>query len=163
MPAHIGILDTLKIPFAALAQLGPGKFSKATRGMGRSTPAELYAFQKKAVDKRNTRIPGYTQYRYYLNRFDPNKAAPVSPVPGQAGYSNAVDRNEWDLYLKPDTTFDSTIKAALAKHKTEGWEVCFVSQEGDDKTLKRIEIKRGKGNMSITLWSASDGANTQLF
>ena len=113
MPARIGIIDTLKIPLAAIAQFGPTKFAKKSN-MGRLTPAELYELRKDSLEKRNTTFKRYSEFRYYLNKFDPNKAAPTSGVQVTAGsYLDAADQNEWDLYLKAGTAFDTTVKAAL--------------------------------------------------
>src|SRR5262245_36844924 len=101
MPARIGIIDTLKIPLASIAQLGPTKFAKKSN-MGLLTPAELYEKRKEHIEARNTTCTGYIEFRYYLNRFDPNKTAPTSGLKVTAGaYLEAVDNNEWDLYLKP--------------------------------------------------------------
>jgi hypothetical protein len=143
MPARIGILDTLKIPLAAIAQLGPTKFAKKSN-MGHLTPAELYEKRKESIEKRNTTCKSYNEFRDYLNKFDPNKAEP------------------WDLYLKPGTAFDNTIKAALDRR--EGWTVTFVSEKDvlHRRELKRIEAKGGKGHMSITLWSSKGSAAAAL-
>ena len=162
MPARIGIIDTLKIPLATIAQYGPTKFAKRSN-MGRLSAAELYEKRKESLESRNTTFDNYRDFRFHANRFDPNKQETTSAAKVNAGaYFEAVDQNEWDLYLKPGTAFDNTVKATL--DKKEGWTVTFVSEKHHQrrKELKRLEAKRGLGHMSITLWSAKGSAADAL-
>lgn len=157
MPAHIGFFEKLKIPALAIAQFTPTRLGKKVSNMGYVTPADIHRTMEAARDRRNHFEAGYEGYRHYLNKYDPNKQEPTSALKSMAGmYLPAVDANEWALYLKPGTTFDNAIKTVLDRN--EGWKIDFVGQKRDSTSLKRIEIKRGKGNMSITLWSCSGSA-----
>lgn len=157
MPAHIGFFAKLKIPAATIAQFVPTKVGKKLSSMGHLTPADIYKNMETHRDRRNHFETGYDDYRYYLNEYDPNKQERTSGLKSMAGmYLPSVDANEWDLYLKPGTSFDNAVKTVLDRN--EGWTIDFVGHKRDWTSLKRIEIKRGKGHMSITLWSCSGSA-----
>ncbi|MBX3499624.1 MAG: hypothetical protein KF889_09285 [Alphaproteobacteria bacterium] len=92
-----------------------------------------------------------------MNKHGPNHREPTSKKAAlSGGYWPSVDTNEWDLYLKPGTTFDNAVKTVL--DRKEGWRIDFVGHKSDWKSLKRIEIKRGKDHISVTLWSCTGSA-----
>lgn len=160
MPAHIGILTHLKLPLAFLYQFGPGKKSKSMRSMGLVSPAVVYRAKKADTEKRNYRAMNYDDYREHLDRYDPYyKAQPADREFGGQVRCPPVDKQEWDNYLKPDTSFDQTVAAAIAA----GWKITLVGAKSNFRALKRIEAKRTQGAMSITLWSAAGSANGKLF
>jgi len=157
MPAHIGFFQTLKIPLLSVVQFTPTKLGRSTSSMGYVTPSTMYQTMETDRDRRNNYEKSYQGYRYHLNKYDPNRQEPTSKNPALAdGYWPSVDATEWDLYLKPGTTFDNAVKTVL--DRKEGWTIDFVGHKNNWKSLKRIEIKRGKGFMSVTLWSCTGSA-----
>jgi hypothetical protein len=156
MPAYIGFFTQLKIPVLSVMQFTPTKTGKKISKMGYVTPADIHNTMKVDRDRRNSYVGSYDGYRHHLNMHDPNKSEPTSNIQGMNTYRAPVDANEWDLYLKPGTTFDKAVKTVL--DRKEGWKIDFVGHKNDWKSLKRIEIKRGEGFMSITLWSCTGSA-----
>lgn len=159
MPAHIGFAQMMKIPLGFLYQLAPTKGAAEIRSMGIASPLDIYKGKLKTAESRDRFVRDYVAYRKHLDQYEPAKAAKKG-TDGQKRMT-PVDASEWDLYLKPDTTFDKAVRTILDRQ--EGWTIDLVTRKSDAKALKRIEAKRGKGHMSITMWSCNGSANGRLF
>ena len=157
MPAHIGFFEKLKVPVLSVVQFTPTDLGKHTSKMGYVTPGQIYQTMKNDRDNRESTATTYLGFRQHLNKFDPHKKESTTTFMNMGStYLKAADANEWDLYLKPGTTFDNGVRTVL--DRKEGWTITFVTHKSDNKLLKRIEIKRGKGHTSVTLWSCSGSA-----
>lgn len=161
MPAHIGIFGRLKVPLATLYQFTPTEGGAQMRSTGLVNPAEIWRSQVKDTSSRDKFVNTYNKYRQWLDKFDPAMAKKKRTNGDDQTRMTPVDALEWDHYLKAGTVFDTAIKTVLDRN--EGWRVDFVSRKSDRHALKRIEIKQGKGHMSITLWSHDGSANERLF
>jgi len=161
MPAHIGIFERLKVPLATLYQFTPTAGGAAMRSTGFVTPAEIWRSRVKDASSRDKRLDTYISYRKWLDKFDPALAGKKRAAGDDQVRMTPVAADEWDHYLKAGTVFDTAVKTVLDRN--EGWRIDFVTRKSDRHALKRIEIKQGKGHMSITLWSHDGSANGRLF
>ena len=146
MPAHIGIIDRLKIPLGMVV-MNLSRKPKAVQARHMSGgwvgPRDLALNMRDRAHDRDAVTPTYPSFRNRLNRYDP-----AGPTPGYT----AADAVDWDMNLAPGTIIDAVVAAMFDQHA--GVVVTFVGRKSNHHDLKRIEIK-ATGIPNHIIWSAA--------
>lgn len=171
MPAHIGLVDSLRYGVGYLDQ----KTQVTRKGWQISQHCKVEGFShagiadvaRLAQDRRSRReqdCPDFAAYRTAMNNLDPKgkagadlftvrkftrdvKQVDTNPNEGQLKWF----RNEWDLYLKPGTAFDQIVQGFFHS----GWTVTLIMHKAPRaKQLKRIEGTKPGARFPKLLWSS---------
>lgn len=148
MPAHIGIADRLKLgaKFIVANTSRNEKFSLAREmGGGKISMKTLKAGLERDRSRREFTCQSHEQLRELLDTHGPGRVVARDRI-----NRRSCDQAEWDLYLKPDTPFDS-----LCRHYFEifrGLRMMVITHKSDSNKLKRIEAHPPGERMRV-LWS----------
>jgi hypothetical protein len=148
MPAHIGIADHLRLgaKFVVANISLHEKFRQAREmGGGHVSMKRLKAGLERDRAKREYNCQSYAELRELLNSFDPNKVVARDRI-----NHRTCDQAEWDLYLKADTAFDSTLRRYFEIFR--GMRMLLITHKSDSNKLKRIEAHPPGERMRV-LWS----------
>jgi len=166
MPAHIGVGELLKLPFALLSMnLGRHKSARAARRLngGLLSLSQLYRQRRAHRALREHPMPSYDAWRDWMDRYDPDDPNNTRPRGFDPDWepSAFVPRTEWTLYLRPDTPFDRMVRMMFDHHNAPPEDgqpprpplvVTFIDHKSNRRRLKRIEAQVGTGPVAI-LWS----------